>query len=232
MTEFAEGPAPVWSEAKLGALEPALHRGPLSDPLRVFSRCVAIALGLALALQYYGFRDVELPASDLAIAIAHLVRGSWTFRAGGRAIHGLLQLLFYRASSTPSTVSSEGSTLLFNFHWPGRSIIAWFSSCSTPHRGRVFVEPATAFRSRWNSASAAKTKFRNLNQELAKRAADLETSNKELESFAYSVSHDLRAPLRHVVGYSELLQKQASSLLDEKSRRYMQNNSRISKKNG
>jgi light-regulated signal transduction histidine kinase (bacteriophytochrome) len=64
--------------------------------------------------------------------------------------------------------------------------------------------------------------IRKLNNELAKRARDLETSNNELESFAYSVSHDLRAPLRHVVGYSELLQKQASSSLDVKSRRFMQ----------
>jgi len=61
-----------------------------------------------------------------------------------------------------------------------------------------------------------------LNNELAKRARELETSNTELESFAYSVSHDLRAPLRHVVGFSELLQKQAASSLDEKSRRYLQ----------
>ena len=62
---------------------------------------------------------------------------------------------------------------------------------------------------------------RKLNQELGKRAAELEATNKELESFAYSVSHDLRAPLRHMVGYSELLQKQASSLLDEKSQRFI-----------
>jgi len=63
--------------------------------------------------------------------------------------------------------------------------------------------------------------IRKLNDELGKRTADLESSNKELEAFAYSVSHDLRAPIRHVVGYGELLQKQSSSALDEKSRRYM-----------
>jgi PAS domain S-box-containing protein len=60
-----------------------------------------------------------------------------------------------------------------------------------------------------------------LNRELVKHAEDLGAANKELESFAYSVSHDLRAPLRHVIGYAELLQKQAPSSLDEKSRRYM-----------
>jgi PAS domain S-box-containing protein len=63
--------------------------------------------------------------------------------------------------------------------------------------------------------------IRKLNQELEKRGADLEASNKELEAFAYSVSHDLRAPLRHMVGYTELLQKNISSALDEKSLRYM-----------
>ena len=63
--------------------------------------------------------------------------------------------------------------------------------------------------------------IRKLNQELLKRAAELEATNKELESFTYSVSHDLRAPLRHVAGYSELLQRQASSSLDEKSQRFI-----------
>jgi PAS domain S-box-containing protein len=63
--------------------------------------------------------------------------------------------------------------------------------------------------------------IRKLNQELEKRTTDLEASNKELEAFAYSVSHDLRAPLRHMVGYTELLQKNISSMLDEKSLRYM-----------
>jgi PAS domain S-box-containing protein len=60
-----------------------------------------------------------------------------------------------------------------------------------------------------------------LNEELAKRTADLESINKELEAFAYSISHDLRAPLRHMSGFTELLQKNAASALNEKSQRYL-----------
>jgi PAS domain S-box-containing protein len=60
-----------------------------------------------------------------------------------------------------------------------------------------------------------------LNQELAKRSTELEAINKELEAFAYSVSHDLRAPLRHIAGFTELLQKKISSVVDEKSNRYL-----------
>jgi len=60
-----------------------------------------------------------------------------------------------------------------------------------------------------------------LNRELAKRSSELESINKELEAFAYSVSHDLRAPLRHMAGYAELLQKRIASAMDEKCHRYM-----------
>src|ERR1700675_1615697 len=63
--------------------------------------------------------------------------------------------------------------------------------------------------------------IQGLNQELAKRSAELESINKELEAFAYSISHDLRAPLRHMAGFTELLQKKASSVVDEKSNHYM-----------
>jgi PAS domain S-box-containing protein len=63
--------------------------------------------------------------------------------------------------------------------------------------------------------------IQGLNRELAKRSTDLESINKELEAFAYSISHDLRAPLRHMAGYTELLQKHASAVVDEKSNRYM-----------
>jgi len=63
--------------------------------------------------------------------------------------------------------------------------------------------------------------IRTLNEELGKRATELEAVNKELEAFAYSISHDLRAPLRHMAGFTELLQKNAASILNEKCQRYV-----------
>ena len=60
-----------------------------------------------------------------------------------------------------------------------------------------------------------------LNDELEKRSLALEATNKELEAFAYSVSHDLRAPLRHMSGFTELLQKNSAGALSEKGQRYI-----------
>ena len=57
--------------------------------------------------------------------------------------------------------------------------------------------------------------------ELRKMNADLQSVNKELEAFAYSVSHDLRAPVRHIAGFTELLQKHSDAVLDDKSRHHI-----------
>ncbi|WP_377298178.1 ATP-binding protein [Rhizobium sp. SGZ-381] len=58
-------------------------------------------------------------------------------------------------------------------------------------------------------------------EEMAQLSSDLQRSNKELEAFSYSVSHDLRAPFRHIVGFAELLRERETTL-DDKSRHYLQ----------
>jgi signal transduction histidine kinase len=181
--------------------------------------CVAIALGLALTLQYYQFRDVELPVFSLGIAIA-----TWYAGVGPSVLAFLLCTTcfnyFFVEPIYSFAISTRDLPYFFTFlAWS--LIVAWFS-----HVRRRIEEGLRQARDRLQieveQRAQREDKIRSLNQELAKRAAELEATNKDLESFAYSVSHDLRAPLRHQIGYSELLQKQASSLLDDKSRRYLQ----------
>ncbi len=67
----------------------------------------------------------------------------------------------------------------------------------------------------------SKRRIENLNADLILRASELQVLNKELEAFSYSVSHDLRAPLRHIDGFADLLMKHATGTLDEKGRRFL-----------
>jgi PAS domain S-box-containing protein len=67
----------------------------------------------------------------------------------------------------------------------------------------------------------AEAEIRGLNADLVAKAIQLEQSNRELESFSYSISHDLRAPLRHINGYALILLEDAAPQLDAGARRYL-----------
>lgn len=68
---------------------------------------------------------------------------------------------------------------------------------------------------------AIERQISHLNESLARRAVDLESVNKELEAFSYSVSHDLRAPLRALDGFSQALLEDYSASLDAEGQDYL-----------
>jgi light-regulated signal transduction histidine kinase (bacteriophytochrome) len=72
----------------------------------------------------------------------------------------------------------------------------------------------------------AEQEIRELNQNLERRVSDrtaeLEAVNKELEAFSYSVSHDLRAPVRQIDGFSQLLLSRYTDKLDDRGKDFLQ----------
>jgi len=63
--------------------------------------------------------------------------------------------------------------------------------------------------------------IRQLNEDLKKNISELESANNELESFSYSVSHDMRAPIRAINGFTALLKKNYADTLDEEGRDFL-----------
>jgi light-regulated signal transduction histidine kinase (bacteriophytochrome) len=72
-----------------------------------------------------------------------------------------------------------------------------------------------------NKRNLAEQDLRHANQGLERRTLELSETNHELESFSYSVAHDLRAPLRQIAGYSNVLSRDHAPVLNAEARRYL-----------
>jgi signal transduction histidine kinase len=172
---------------------------------------VSVALGLALLVDRYNVRDVEAPLFLFAIALTAWYAGAGpaalAFALSSGGFNYYFTQPYYTFYVTASDVPYYVVFLLF------AALVAWFSAV----RRRVERD----LRQSRDNLENEVIQRRALNEELAKRSDELQAINKELEAFAYSVSHDLRAPIRHIAGFTELLQKNAASVLDERGRRHV-----------
>jgi PAS domain S-box-containing protein len=171
---------------------------------------------------------------DMSDLITYWNRGAeefygWTAEqvVGKVTTHQLLQTVF------PAPLEQINAKLLRTGRWEGelvhtkrdgtQVVVASRWSMEQDEQGRPLATLET--NNDISERKRAEEEIRKLNaaleQRVIERTTELEAINKELQAFTYSVSHDLRAPLRHMAGYAELLQKNASTILDEKGRRYM-----------
>ena len=178
---------------------------------------VTVATVPALVLQSYGFRDAHSRCICLRSAIAAWFGGNRQASAGNRAGRRELRLLFteplYSSACSPSEYSpsavivSAFAVLIGRISSMRRSVERDLRQT----RGRLQVGVPRA--SRGKRGSAASTSNWNTGPPSSK-------PNEE-SRVCFRISHDLRAPLRRMSGYAELLQKRASSVLDERSQQRM-----------
>jgi len=153
----------------------------------------------------------------------------WTSdEALGKISHDLLRTVF------PRPIEEIKARLLTRGHWEGElvhstrsgeSIVVashWVLHRDQAGKPMAILEVNNDITERRRAEEEVHRLNEELEQRVQQRTAQLENANKELEAFSYSVSHDLRAPLRHINGFCQALLEDHSSQLDPQGQAYLQ----------
>ena len=138
--------------------------------------------------------------------------------AGGQESGGERLGILFNFGGVPESDVGDGYRVLARggvYHW----LTIRVSSIAAAGDGSIRVVVMQDVTKR----KEAELEIRRLNQELQARVSELSTVNRELESFNYSISHDLRAPLRHINAYTKILLDQKDMGGAGEARMYLEN---------
>ncbi len=193
--------ARVRAEAKLDRL-----LGSMPDALVIVNAEGKILSSNAQTAKLFGYTERELQGESMALLVPERVRQG--------------QRQYYAAFFSPRGGRAPETTVeLRGLRKDGREFPIEISTRALAAEKGLLV--TSAIRD-ITERKQVEQQISELNQELKDRAAELETANKELEAFSYSVSHDLRAPLQNIDSFSQILVEEYANRLDADGRDYVQ----------
>lgn len=188
-------------EARLAAL---LEAAP--DAMVVVNKDGKIVLGNSQVERTFGYKQEELLQQDIDILVPGRLR----------AAHASLRAMVFEE---PVFRPTDEGMELYAIHKDGHEFPVEVTMSPLETEDGLLVSSAIRDVTERKKIDLA---IRALNRDLEKRNADLDSVNKELEAFTYSVAHDLRAPLRHIHGFARILAEDYGQSFEPDARELLQ----------